>query len=269
MPKVHGYLRVSTADQADSGLGLAAGREAIRKEYEYRWKDQGFAFGTVFEDAAVSGAKPLRSRVGGLRLSNALEPGDVVIFPKLDRGFRNTEDLLSTVRVWQERQIRVVFLDISIDTATDVGRMVMGIMGLVAEFERARICQRSTEAVHQAMKRGALVGAPPWGCRVRGPKGKRYYEVIPEDLAAGKIIVAWKLAGHSYDAIRKHLASQGVWARWKKCDPPRWKATGSPWTEIKLRWAYKGTLQILRWLEKNQVRMPAEPKPKEESSVQA
>lgn len=269
MPTVRGYLRVSTADQADSGLGLAAGREAITKEFEYRWKDKGFALGPIYEDAAVSGAKPLRSRVAGLRLSNALEAGDVVIFPKLDRGFRNTEDLLSTVRIWQERQIRVVFLDIQIDTATDIGRMVMGIMGLVAEFERARISQRSGEAVREALRRGRLVGGPPWGCRVKGPKGaKRYYEAVPRELEIGKLIVKWRMDGYTWDAIKDHLHANNLWARWRKGDPAKWKDEGSPWTFMKLFTAYNGTLRLVRWIESGKVKLPPkEPKENEHATT--
>jgi hypothetical protein len=54
--KVFGYVRCSTDDQADSGLGLEACREAIHQHYEKRYMAAGYTFGGIYEDPSVSGA---------------------------------------------------------------------------------------------------------------------------------------------------------------------------------------------------------------------
>jgi site-specific DNA recombinase len=59
-----GYVRVSSEEQADSGLGLDAQRQRIRAYCEL--KDLHLA--TIFEDPGVSGGKPLATRPGGSRL---------------------------------------------------------------------------------------------------------------------------------------------------------------------------------------------------------
>lgn len=269
MPTVRGYLRVSTADQADSGLGLAAGREAITKEFDYRWKDKGFVLGPIYEDTAVSGKKPFRSRPAGLRLSNALENGDVVLIPRIDRGFRNTEDMLSTVRVWKERQIRVVFINVQVDTESPYGRLLIVLLAEFAALERDMISERTGEAVRHAVRNGRLVGGPPWGCRVKGPKGaKRYYEAIPRELDVGKLIVKWRMDGYTWDAIKDHLHANNLWARWRKGNPVKWKDEGSPWTFMKLFTAYNGTLRLMRWIESGKVKLPPkEPKENEHATT--
>src|SRR4029077_8799428 len=59
-----GYIRVSSEEQADSGLGLEAQRQRIRAYCEMK----GLSLVTIFEDAGVSGGKALATRPAGARL---------------------------------------------------------------------------------------------------------------------------------------------------------------------------------------------------------
>ena len=52
----------------------------------------------IFEDKAVSGKTKLFDRAGGLQLYAALQPGDMVVWSKLDRAFRNTLDFCETAK---------------------------------------------------------------------------------------------------------------------------------------------------------------------------
>jgi hypothetical protein len=54
---VFGYIRVSTRDQAESGAGLAAQRDQIEEFFERKYKPQGYAWGGIYEDKAVSAYK--------------------------------------------------------------------------------------------------------------------------------------------------------------------------------------------------------------------
>jgi DNA invertase Pin-like site-specific DNA recombinase len=80
-----GYVRVSSEEQADSGLGLEAQRQRIVAFCEMK----GLRLIEVYEDAGVSGGKPLSSRPSGSRLLNAARRGKVVVVAKLDRLFRS------------------------------------------------------------------------------------------------------------------------------------------------------------------------------------
>lgn len=154
MPKAYAYIRVSTEDQAESGLGMAAQIETCKRYYAYDLEPKGIEWGGEYADRAVSGARPMRSRPQGASLNALLEKGDVVLFAKLDRGFRDTEDLLATVRLWKERGVTCRFLDIGCDTATDFGMLMLTIGGAFATFERARITVRIREGMAQLRKRG-------------------------------------------------------------------------------------------------------------------
>jgi site-specific DNA recombinase len=75
MKEAIGYVRVSSEEQADSGLGLQAQRQRILAFCAMK----GLRLGEVFEDAGVSGGKPLSSRPSGSRLLNAARRGKVVV----------------------------------------------------------------------------------------------------------------------------------------------------------------------------------------------
>src|SRR6266550_1373359 len=89
-----GYVRVSSEEQADSGLGLEAQRQRIRAYAELKELD----LAEVFEDPGVSGGKALNARPGGARLLQAarrLRP--VVVVARLDRLFRSVADAAQTI----------------------------------------------------------------------------------------------------------------------------------------------------------------------------
>ena len=80
------YIRVSSDDQADSGLGLEAQRQRIADYCRLK----GLRLAEVFEDPGVSGGKPLASRPAGSQLlAAAYKSKALVIVAKLDRLFRS------------------------------------------------------------------------------------------------------------------------------------------------------------------------------------
>jgi putative DNA-invertase from lambdoid prophage Rac len=211
MPKVWSYLRVSSTDQIDN-TSLETQKAAVMRDFEYRWKSQGFEFGEVFEDKAVSGGKPLLGRKEGNRLNMAAERGDVILFAKLDRGFRNTKDLLNTVEVWLARGVRPVFLDLSVDASTPIGQMVLTVMGAVAQFERSRLIERIRDGVNARRAKTGTVGKAVWGTRWMGSrKGeKRWLEAIPADYEIGEYICKMYTSGHSVESIYLHLLRHNI-----------------------------------------------------------
>src|SRR6266851_2977132 len=87
------YIRVSSEEQADSGLGLEAQRQRIAAYCTMK----GLRRAEVFEDPAISAGKPLASRPAGSRLLAAAKKSKaVVVVAKLDRLFRSVADAART-----------------------------------------------------------------------------------------------------------------------------------------------------------------------------
>lgn len=211
MPRAFGYCRVSTQGQVDSGLGLEAQKQEIRGYYNHRLQPKGVEWGDFYVDEAASGSIPLIQRPDGQRLSLEVEAGDTVVFAKLDRGFRDTVDMLQTVKVWSARGIRVQFLDLGVDTDTDIGRLVMSIMGAIAQFERCRISERIKSAFAEMKRQGRPTNQKtPYGKKIVGRGKERRFVPDMEEREVGKKIVEWHRQGFSFETIFYHLRNQGV-----------------------------------------------------------
>lgn len=90
----------------------------------------------------------------------ALQAGDVFIVWKLDRLARNVEELLKRVRQIEDAGARFIVLTQSIDTGTAVGRLLMHLLGAVAEFERELTRERTKRGMQAKAERGIHVGRP-------------------------------------------------------------------------------------------------------------
>jgi DNA invertase Pin-like site-specific DNA recombinase len=139
-----GYARVST-----DGQTLDAQDAALR--------EAGCA--KVFAEK-VSGAKTDRAQLA--RALTTLAPGDTLIFTKLDRPARSTRDLLSTLASIAEAGASFKSLgDAWADTTTPHGRLMLTVLGGLAEFERHLILARTSEGRHCAQARGVKFGRKP------------------------------------------------------------------------------------------------------------
>lgn len=164
---VYGYTRVSSEDQAESGLSLEDQTATIRLRAAAIAAQYSLAVGEVLADAAVSATRyELRLRPAGNRLDGLLDRGDHVVFAKLDRAFRNQRDCVNTMHAWESRGIIVHLLDLGVDTATPSGKLVVGIMAAFAQWESSRIGERIHEAKRAMWARGVTVN----GMRVIGWK---------------------------------------------------------------------------------------------------
>jgi DNA invertase Pin-like site-specific DNA recombinase len=140
------YLRVSTAKQGQSGLGLEAQRAAVAT-----WLNGG-AWQLVEEVVEVESGKSHRNRPG---LANAIEAcrryGAKLIISRLDRLSRDPVFLLSL------RDAGIEFIAVDMPSAN---RMTVGVMALVAEAEREAISARTKAALAAARARGVKLGNP-------------------------------------------------------------------------------------------------------------
>jgi len=141
---IKGYARVST-----DGQSLEAQHEALRAA----GAEQIFA-------EKISGAK--RDRPALERCLGSLEPGDTVLVTKLDRLARSTRDLLNTLATIGEAGASFKSLgDPWADTTTPHGRLMLTVLGGLAEFERHLILSRTNEGRVRAKARGVRFGRKP------------------------------------------------------------------------------------------------------------
>ena len=106
------YIRVSSEEQADSGLGLEAQRQRIAAYCTMK----GLHLAEIFEDAGISAGKPLASRPAGNKLLAATKKGKaVVVVAKLDRMFRSVADAANVIADFDKKGIQLVAIAESFD----------------------------------------------------------------------------------------------------------------------------------------------------------
>src|SRR5471032_2127383 len=140
---VYGYARVSTEGQSLSAqlaqLNAAGCKQIFREK--------------------ISGARTDRKQLA--RLVNNLTKGDVVIVTRLDRLARSTRDLLNLLASIADRGAGFKSLgDAWADTTTAHGRLMLTVLGGLAEFERELIRSRTGEGRARAVARGKSLGRP-------------------------------------------------------------------------------------------------------------
>lgn len=154
---VYGYVRVSTLTQAREGESL----EAQRRQVTSYAVSKGFELPetNVFVEAGVSGSTEFQDRPEGAKLFDAVRAGDLVIFPKLDRAFRNTRNALNVLHELKGRGVSVHFIDLGGDvTGNGVGAIVFTILSAFATFERERIATRIREVKQLKKAQGKFTG---------------------------------------------------------------------------------------------------------------
>ena len=154
---VYGYVRVSTLTQAKEGESLEAQRRQVISYADSKGLELPIV--NVFVEAGVSGGSEFQTRPEGAKLFEALAEGDMVIFPKLDRAFRNTRNALNVLHELKARGVSVHFIDLGGDvTGNGVGAIVFTILSAFATFERERIAARIREVKQLKKSQGKFTG---------------------------------------------------------------------------------------------------------------
>lgn len=155
-PGIVGYVRVSTDEQATSGLGLAAQRHAIEQESIRR----DLPIIAIHEDAGISGKN--LNRPGLTAALASLESGDgtVLVVSKLDRLSRSVHDATGLMERATRNRWGLVALDLAIDTTSPSGAAMTQLLAVFAELERRLIGERTKIALAAKKANGATLGRP-------------------------------------------------------------------------------------------------------------
>ena len=172
MPRTFAYLRVSTAGQTTDnqmreieGAGFAVEPHRVIAE-------------------TVSGSEAIARRKEFARLLDRLEPGDVLVVTRLDRLGRDAIDVVGTVGRLAEMGVRVHCLALGgVDLTSSAGRMTMGVIAAVAQFERDLLVERTQAGLARARAEGKKIGRP----HSLAPAARAQ---VREALAAGESVSA-------------------------------------------------------------------------------
>jgi len=149
MSRVFAYCRVSTADQttANQIQEIAAAGFQVAPQR------------AITE--TISGSVESTQRPGFAKLLDKLESGDVLVVTKLDRLGRNAMDVRATVDRLAQSGVKVHCLALGgMDLTSPAGRMTMGVINSVAEFERDLIIERTQAGLARAKAEGKTLGRP-------------------------------------------------------------------------------------------------------------
>ncbi len=139
-----GYARTSTVDQI-------AGFEAQIVELETAGCKK------IFQEqvSSISGRHQLKAALEFVR------EDDVLVVTKLDRLARSVADLMEIIRALQEKSVGLRILNLGMDTQTPTGKLMLTVLGGVAQFEREMMLERQREGVAKAKAAGKYKGRKP------------------------------------------------------------------------------------------------------------
>lgn len=177
-----GYARVSTQDQNPELQTNALTEAGCNRIYEEK----------------ASGAKRDRPE-----LKKALEqcrPGDTLVVWKLDRLARSMSQLIETINDLESREVGFISLTENIDTTTAQGKLMFGIFGSLAEFERSLIRERTMAGLAAAKAMGRTGGRPS----SMTPEKKQAIEALLKQSGLSSKEIA-KQAGISVSTLYAHF----------------------------------------------------------------
>ena len=204
------YLRVSTQNQAESGLGI----ESQRTEIEALCARSGWTIVSEHIDNGISGKAPLNKRPA---LSSALADvealeADVLIVAKLDRVAR---DFLVQLLVEQKlersgaRLVSVAGEGTDSDSPTDV--LIRRLFSSISEMNGKIISERVKSALAEKQKRGERIGASPFGFTARTGR------LLPDENYDSLLLMfKLKKEGHNQTKIAEILAERSPSASWSQ-----------------------------------------------------
>lgn len=144
-----GYARVSTPDQI-------AGLEAQERDLRAAGCTKLF----IEEVSSVAQRDQLAAALGYVR------EGDTLCVTKIDRLCRSVADLVAITETLRGKGVALRIISINLDTATPTGKLMLNLLGSIAEFERELMLERQREGIAKAKTEGKYLGRVPTARRL-------------------------------------------------------------------------------------------------------
>jgi DNA invertase Pin-like site-specific DNA recombinase len=139
-----GYARTSTIDQV-------AGFEAQLKELAAAGCQKTYQE----QVSSVAERKQLHAAIEYVR------EGDIFVVSKLDRLARSVSNLMAILETLEQKRVGVRILNLGMDTQTPTGKLMLTVLGAVAQFEREMMLERQREGIAKAKSEGRYKGRKP------------------------------------------------------------------------------------------------------------
>ena len=204
--KTVAYVRVSTEEQASCGHSLDNQKARIEAYATALDLDSP----TFMIDAGYS-AKSLE-RPNLKKLIEGVTRGEIgtVIIYKLDRLTRSVVDLGSLMTLFNAKGVSLVSVSENLDTSSASGRMFINILGVLSQWERETISERTTTTLGHLREQGRQYGPTPYGYYLEDNDGTMYLAKLPEQQRIITDMEKMRTMGMSYLAISKYLNDQEV-----------------------------------------------------------
>ena len=147
---IFAYARVSTGQQTVENQRMELEAAGYRVEPEFWFADEG-----------VSGKVPASQRPAFNAMLSQMRKGETLVVSKLDRLGRDAIDVLQTVRMMSERDIKVIVLQLgNTDLTAPAGKLLLSMLAAVAEMERDLLVERTQAGLARAKAEGKTLGRP-------------------------------------------------------------------------------------------------------------
>lgn len=200
---VAGYYRVSVA--RDDMKAPELYEDEIRRYCNYK----GLVLGPIFKDLDASGYRGSKPRPGLEELKLNHLHYSAVIVPKLARFGRSVKELVELFDLFDNNGVKLVFLDMNIDTATSQGRLLRHIMAAFAEYESDVKADYARANHRLARAKGLPWGLPPFGY-VPDRANRTYVISEPEAEMVRIIFRSYAETGASQYKIANQLNDAGM-----------------------------------------------------------
>lgn len=206
MRKTIAYIRVSTSEQADRGFSLPAQEQKIKQYAEL----YGIQIDEVIHDAGFSAKsmdRPGFQKI--IQMMNKKEIGTLVI-AKLDRMTRCIKDLAEIIELTNKKDVSLISVNEHIDTGTAAGRMILNMLGVISQWERETIGERTSSALQYKKQSGKV-----YNCNALYGYENVNGQLIPVESEQETITLMIHLRdqGHSFKSIADKLNSLGICSR--------------------------------------------------------
>jgi len=193
-----GYARTSTTDQK---AGLEAQLRDLNKA----------GCSKVFHEERSSVAA---KRIELERALDYVREGDTLVVAKLDRLARSVADLVRITEALKGKQVTLRILSINLDTSTSHGKLMLNMLGSIAEFERELMLERQREGIAKAKQEGKYKGRVPTARR----KAEDVLRLKAEGRTGTQVAEVLEISRASVFRILKDHRAQSAKARFVRSE---------------------------------------------------